>query len=135
MAEVADSKPRARRPKTTATIKLKPVPKNRGGRPKGLPKTGGRKKGTPNGKTILTAEHINRAADPLGLLCQIARGARISASKDGKRAWVYPSLDQRITAATTLARKVLPDVKAIEHSGPDGNNLVIRIVRFGSDTS
>ena len=110
-------------------------PKNKGGRPKGLPKPGGRKKGTPNGKTILTAEHINRAADPLGLLCSIARGARISASKNGKRAWVYPSLDQRITAATTLARKVLPDVKAIEHSGPDGNNLVIRIVRFGSDTS
>ena len=30
---------------------------------------------------------------------------------------VFPNYEQRQTAAQTLARKVLPDMKAVEHSG------------------
>ncbi len=122
------------RPKGSKTVKRpEPVltPKKRGGgKPKGLPKTGGRKKGSPNRTHIMTAEQITKLADPLGLLCQIARGVRLAAALSpgsNKNTFMFPTLDQRITAAQTLARKVLPDQKAVEHSGPRGEPLSVRI--------
>lgn len=101
-------------PTTTETEKRGP------GRPRGQPKSGGRKRGTPNRDRAATIEKIMREADPLLYLCKIARGDRLEAG-DGpnakKKAWWYPTGDQRISALQTLARKVLPDMKAIEHSG------------------
>ena len=106
------------------------VEKRKGGRPKGIPKTGGRKKGTPNRTHVMTADQIAKIADPLAFLCQVVRGCRMTAAPqpgEKKRGWAYPTLDQRITAATTLARKVLPDQRAVEHSGPMGEPLSVRI--------
>lgn len=37
-------------------------------RPRGLPKTGGRKKGTPNRASAVTRERIESEADPIGFL-------------------------------------------------------------------
>ena len=115
----------------TTTLK----PKRGPGRPKGLGRVpgSGRRKGTPNRDRAATIEKIMREADPLLYLCKIARGDRLEAG-DGpnatKKTWWFPTGDQRISALQTLARKVLPDMKAIEHSGepPVITEIIRRIV-------
>ena len=105
-------------------------PKRPPGRPKGYPRSGGRKPGTPNRDRAATVERIMREADPLGFLCAVCKGNRLEAAPEPgakKRTWWYPTGDQRINAAQTLARKVMPDQKAIEHSGPLGEPLSVRI--------
>ena len=90
------------------------------GRPKGYPRSGGRQKGTPNRDRAATIEKIMREADPLLYLCKIARGDRLEAGEGSnakKKTWWFPTGDQRISALQTLARKVLPDMKAVELSG------------------
>lgn len=47
-----------------------------------------------------------------------------------KRTFWYPTADQRISAAQTLARKILPDMKATELSGPEGSPLISKIERL-----
>ena len=96
--------------------------KRRPGRPKGLGKVpgSGRKTGTPNKDRAATIDRIMREADPILFLCKVARGDRMSAAaKPGAsgKSWWVPTGDQRISAAQTLARKVLPDMKAVEHTG------------------
>ena len=109
------------------------APKKRGpGRPKGLGRVpgSGRKKGTCNKDRSATIERIQREADPLGFLCKVCRGDRMAAAAEPgakKRTWWVPTGDQRITAAQTLARKVMPDMKSIEHAGPLGEPLSVRI--------
>ena len=106
------------------------TPKRPPGRPKGTPKTGGRQKGTCNKDRAATVEKIMREADPLLFLCKVCRGDRMEAAAkpgDKKRTWWVPTGDQRISAAQTLARKVMPDQKAIEHTGPLGEPLSVRI--------
>lgn len=71
-------------------------------------KTGGRKKGTPNAVNMRTREEISRQFDPLGFLGRVVLGEEI----DGQR----PTIDQRIAAATRLAGKVAPDLKAVDIS-------------------
>jgi len=105
------------------------------GRPKGLGRVpgSGRAKGTPNRDRAATIEKIMREADPLLYLCKIARGDRLEAG-DGpnatKKTWWFPTGDQRISALQTLARKVLPDMKAVEISGepPVVTEIIRRIV-------
>ncbi len=75
---------------------------------------GGRQAGVPNKVNAATRERIEKDADPIGLLCRIANGEPIEASptKDGEEAQTLrPTLDQRMSAAQTLARKVQPDAK------------------------
>jgi hypothetical protein len=84
---------------------------------------GGRQKGTPNKTSAATRERIEREADPIGFLIAIQNGEPFKvdpAEKGDEAAKVFPSLDQRITAATTLAKKVMPDMKAVEHDVAPG---------------
>ena len=109
-----------------------PTPKRGPGRPRGLGKVpgSGRKPGTPNKDRAATVERIMREADPLAFLCKVCRGDRMEAAPEAgakKRTWWYPTGDQRLTAAQTLARKVMPDMKAIEHAGPLGEPLSVHI--------
>ncbi len=102
------------------------------GRQKGLGKVpgSGRKKGTPNRSTAQTREYIQKQADPITFLCQVCRGLQFEAaldSGDAKKAKMYPTLEQRLHAAQTLARKVLPDMKAVEMSGDD-RTLLIKVI-------
>ena len=102
------------------------------GRPKGLGRVpgSGRKRGTPNKDRSATVARIAKEADPIGFLCRVCRGVRMEgAAEPGatKKTWWYPSGDQRISAAQTLARKCLPDMKAVEVSGPVGEPLSVRI--------
>ena len=103
---------------TTTTAK----PKRGPGRPKGLGRVpgSGRQRGTPNRNRAATIEKIMELADPLEFLCKVARGDRMSAASKtdaSTKSWWVPTGDQRISAAQTLARKVLPDMKAVEISG------------------
>ncbi len=107
-------------------------PKRGPGRPKGLGKVpgSGRARGTPNKDRAATVERIMREADPLGFLAKVCRGDRMEAALEPgakKKTWWFPTGDQRIVAAQTLARKVMPDMKAIEHAGPMGEPLSVRI--------
>ena len=103
-------------------------PAKRGpGKPKGLPKSGGRTKGTPNRSTVQTRERIQELADPIAFLADVMAGKRmVAAGEPGgmKKTWCYPSLEQRLRAGETLLRKILPDLKATELSGPDGAPLI-----------
>ena len=110
---------------TDTAIKKRPR-----GRPKGTPKTGGRTKGVPNKDRTATVDRIMREADPIAFLCSVVRGGRFAAGPEPNskaKTWVWPSLDQRLSAATVLARKVLPDQKAVETSGLQGEPIVVRI--------
>jgi hypothetical protein len=104
-------------------------PKRGPGRPKGLGRVpgSGRAKGTRNKDRTATIEQIMREADPIQYLCKVARGDRMEAG-DGpdakKKSWWFPTGDQRLTAMQTLARKVLPDLKATEITGADGAPLI-----------
>ncbi len=98
------------------------------------PPGAGRKKGTPNKLTQLTRSYIAKEGCPIRLLCQIASGKPIKAAAEPgstKRVKIIPTLMERLRAAETLARKIVPDMKAVEYSGPEGETLVIKIVRFG----
>ena len=104
-----------------------PVKKRGRGRPKGYPKTGGRQRGTPNRCNAQTRERINELADPIAFMTDVMLGKRMSAAGepgDAKKTWCYPTVDQRVKAGETLLRKVLPDLKATELSGPDGKPLL-----------
>ena len=102
------------------------------GRPKGLGRVpgSGRRKGTPNRDTAQTREFIQKEADPIAFLSRVCRGLQFEAALDpgdAKKAKMYPTLDQRLHAAQTLARKVLPDMKAIEMTGEAGAPISVRI--------
>ena len=97
-------------------------PKRGPGRPRGLGRVpgSGRKKGTPNRDRSATIERIQKEADPILFLCKVARGDRMSAAAEPgakKKTWWVPTGDQRLSAAQTLARKIMPDMKAVEHTG------------------
>jgi hypothetical protein len=52
----------------------------KGGRPSGLPKTGGRKKGTPNKATVELAERLHElGCDPLSVIATVCMNNRLSA--------------------------------------------------------
>ena len=90
------------------------------GRPKGQPKSGGRQKGTANKVNATTRERIEKEADPIGFLVNIVNGEPIEVANPADSSatvTVYPNYEQRQDAAKTLAKKVLPDMKAVEHSG------------------
>ena len=100
------------------------------GRPKGYPKSGGRKPGTANKSSQLGRDFIIKRGAPLETLCKIAKGEKIQAADSesaSKRSGIYPTIDQRLTAARILAAKVVPDQKAVEVSGPLGEPLSVRI--------
>ncbi|WP_428660472.1 hypothetical protein [Reyranella sp.] len=98
----------------------------RRGRPLGLPKSGGRKKGVPNKTTADAKETILKRGKPMELLCDVARGLKIRVGPQagpGEPQFVYPTLGERLQAARTLLAKVVPDVKAVEVTGKDGGPI------------
>ena len=97
------------------------------GKPKGLPKSGGRQKGTPNRSTVQTRDRIQELTDPIGFLADVMAGKRMTAAGelgDMKKTWFFPTLTQRIQAGETLLRKLLPDLKSQELTGAGGTPLV-----------
>jgi hypothetical protein len=109
-----------------------PPEKKKPGRPKGLGRVpgSGRKKGTPNKSVAATRERIQAESDPIGFLMRVARGLKFvpppPAAKQDKTA-AYPTSEQRVHAATVLARKIQPDMKALEVAGDASAPLTVRI--------
>ncbi len=104
--------------------------KRKPGRPKGYPRSGGRAKGVPNKSSQLGRDFIIRRGAPIEILCKIARGEKIQSADPesaSKRCGIYPTIDQRHAAARILAAKIVPDMKAVEVSGPLGEPLSVRI--------
>jgi hypothetical protein len=103
------------------------VPRKRG-RPRGLPKTGGRQRGTRNQISADLRQEIIEHANPVKFLADVVAGRRIRVGPvagPGAGKHEYPTVAQRMTAATVLLGKLLPDVKATELSGPDGEPLEV----------
>jgi hypothetical protein len=92
-------------------------------RPKGSPKLGGRKKGTPNKATAKKAEEIAASGlTPLEYMLQIMRDER--------------QTDQvRLDAAKAAAPYVHPKLANVELHGKDGGPLQVQVVRFGANGS
>ena len=106
------------------------APKRKPGRPRGTPRTGGRKAGTPNRVNQISRDYIVKNGSPIAFLCSVVQGKKFTSAKEpgsGERIVSYPSLDQRLHAARILAGKVMPDQKAVEHSGVAGEPLSVRI--------
>ncbi len=107
-------------------------PKRKPGRPKGTPKSGGRKPGVPNRKNAISRDFIIKKGAPIETLCKIAKGEKIQAAADSarasKREGIYPTIDQRLTAARILASKIVPDMKSVDLSGDGGAPFVFQFI-------
>ncbi len=100
-------------------------------------KTGGRATGTPNKTTAKTRDRIEAEGDPIGFLLGVMNGETmtVAVQKDGNApVTVLPTLDQRLSAATTLARKTVPDAKdkAISIDMPEINTAEHAVQAVGS---
>jgi len=104
----------------------------KGGRPPGLPKTGGRKKGTPNRSTLAVAEKLAAiGCDPVVILGEIAMAERQETSLRIRAAsellsYCYPKrapmTDQPQTDATVqVITNVQPPDTADVSSAENGN--------------
>ena len=119
--------------KASAPAPTLPPAKRRPGKPKGLPKSGGRLKGTPNRSTVQTRDRIQELADPIAFLADVMAGKRMTAAGepgDMRKTWCYPTLAQRVQASETLLRKLLPDLKATELTGKDGGPVALTLLDF-----
>lgn len=101
-----------------------PLPRRRG-RPKGLPKTGGRQKKT---LTVEMAREELREASTNYLL-SVIRGEPHYVAPEvgvGRPGWYYPTAKQRIAAASSGLGKSLPDQREdkSELTGKDGKDLI-----------
>jgi hypothetical protein len=85
-------------------------------RPKGLPKTGGRKAGAANQKTREIAEiAFQTGITPLEVMLQIMQTALVN-----------KEMDKALDAAKSAAPYMHPRLQAIEQSGPDGGPIETR---------
>ena len=108
------------------------APKRPPGRPKGYPKSGGRQPGTANKSTQMGRNFIIKRGAPIEILCKIAKGEKIQAAADSasaaKREGIYPTIDQRLTAARILASKIVPDMKSVDLSADGGAPFVFQFI-------
>src|SRR3989442_4275853 len=92
-----------------------------GGRPTGLPKTGGRKKGTPNKATlVLTEELAALAYDPLRELVSIA--------KDRKT-----PVELRVRIHSEFLPYIYPKRKAVDPSNEENRTINVNVGLDNSD--
>ncbi len=109
-----------------ATPPDEPLPRKRG-RPKGLPKTGGRKKGTKNWTNSEIRDALLDKSGAIDVLADIVAGRQLYAGQSGsvgKAGWRYPTLQQRLQALQILLAKVVPDLRAEELTGAEGEPLI-----------
>ncbi len=86
------------------------------GRPLGLPKTGGRKKGTPNKSTLAISEKLaDLGCDPIAILARICMNEK-------------SPLDARIRCAIELSSYLYPKRRPLENVEPQRSCEVKTIV-------
>ncbi len=100
----------------------------------GQPKRGGRRPGTPNRDRALTIKRIMELVDPIEGLARIAMGQpmMLAPAPGEDPALVYPTLADVRAALTTLAGKVMPDLKSV--SLGDTGNLVTVMLNLAPST-
>lgn len=93
------------------------------GRPKGGGKVpgSGKKAGSPNLMTPDFREWLNERARPFEVLAAICMGEEIADGNTKRK----PTVAERMRAAETLSRKLLPDLAASTLTGPNGAPLVL----------
>lgn len=93
---------------------------------------GGRKKGTPNKVTIDVRARIEKYADPVGFWIKVAQGEKFKAGAPNnplvQTDW-YPTFDQIMVAQRWLLNKLVANVRAVEISNPEDQELTIKIVQ------
>lgn len=72
-------------------------------------------------------ERIQAEADPIGFLTKVVKGEPVvhEDPETGKEVREYPSLSMRADIALKLTGKILPDMKALELSGPEGGEIQV----------
>ena len=105
------------------------------GRQKGMPRPpgAGRKKGTPNRITQIGRAFIIKKSMALPFLCDVSAGRRVKIadpSNPGRKVTVYPTFEQRLKAAGFIAPMIVPTLKAVELSGPDGAPVALTLLDF-----
>jgi hypothetical protein len=90
--------------------------------------------GSLGSKTLQAITSLSeKGCDPLAILADIAMGTKIKCglAVDGLpfEVEVTPSLEQRKDAAKELCQYIYPKRKAVEHSGIDGDEIVITQIR------
>jgi hypothetical protein len=109
-----------------ATSQDEQLPRKRG-RPPGQPKTGGRKRGTKNWTNSEIRSELLGRSGAIHVLADIVAGRQLYAGQSGsvgKAGWRYPTLQQRLQALQILLAKVVPDLKAQELTGAEGEPLI-----------
>jgi hypothetical protein len=91
-----------------------------GGRPKGLPKTGGRQPGTPNKRTALLKDAILEAAEKAG-------------GKEGMVGYLTKQARENPGPFLALLGKVLPTQIGGDPDNPLPNLITVRIVEANGD--
>lgn len=93
------------------------------GRPKGIPKSGGRKKGVRNKATAAReAEVAASGLTPLDYMLQIMRAEHPPGAEPAE---ILAREAMRFEAAKAAAPYVHPKLAAIEHSGKDGGPIYV----------
>jgi len=97
------------------------------GKKAGSPKTGGRTKGTSN---RLTADYkdIIAKSNPIDFLISAftkgyIEGAVNPIQEDDSDKYLTLTFKERCDIARDLAKKIVPDLKAVEHTGKDGEAI------------
>ena len=112
------------------------VPAKRGrGRQKGMPRPpgAGRKKGTPNRVTTIGRNFIIKKSMALPFLCDVSAGRKIKVpdpNNPRRMIKVYPTRGERLKAASIIAPMIVPTLKAVELSGPDGGAVALTLIDF-----
>lgn len=127
MSKSPAQKPAAPSPEKNGEIpgeNLKAALKKKTGRPKGTPKTGGRKKPGPNPYGKAGREYLAEHAGHLDLLIRILNGKGIKlAGPTGKPKWWYPDKGDVLWALDRALQRTVPVLQAQEISGPEGGPI------------
>jgi hypothetical protein len=94
------------------------TPQKSPGRPKGTPKTGGRKRGTRNKRTRALQERLVASGmDPLAFMLSLMRNRKAP-------------LEMRFEAAKQAAPYCHAKLSAIEHNGADGGAVHVEVKQY-----
>lgn len=91
------------------------------GRPKGSTKTGGRKAGAPNLMSPEFRQWLAEKAKPFEVLAAICAGEEIEDAGKKRK----PTIPERMRAAETIARKLVPDLAATALTGENGGPVSV----------
>lgn len=95
----------------------------RPGRPKGIPKTGGRRKGVRNKASVEREKAVAESGlTPLDFMLNIMRGSPPEGAGPAEQI-AFSTL--RFEAAKAAAPYVHPKLANIEHTGPDGGPVLV----------